>query len=79
MAEPLDSTANSISSSLSSATMSDDNAIKKTIGRKEAFTSSSKQGRSKKRTRSEMFLSPALEASRKQQGLADARFFKEEE
>ena len=78
MAEPLDSTANSVSSSLSSA-LSDDNVIKKTLARKETFTSSTKQGKGKKRSRSEMFLSSALEAISKQQELADARFFKMEE
>ena len=77
--EALDSRVEKISSSPSSATISDDNVIKKTIGRNETFTSSSKKGKNKKRSRSEMFLSSALEAISRQQELADARFFKMEE
>ena len=52
--EASDSTVDNISSSPSSATMSDDNVIKKTIGRNETFISSSKKGKNNKHSRSEM-------------------------
>ena len=76
MAEPLDSTPSSISSSSSSAKTPDDSIMKKTTGSKEVFTCFSKHGKSKKRSRSELFLSLALETITKQQELADARFCK---